>query len=610
MKFWRSLARLAGFAWPLYVTSGLLASVMFYLVPLLPGLVVKRIFDRLAVSAAGGSAAVPAAGGVETNGLLWLAAAIAGIGVMRFTSLLGASAAEQSLRQVVATLLRANVFEHILGRPGARPLPSSTGEAISRLRGDVEAIPAFLSWTLDPIGQSFAIGTALVVLWRVDPRLTLAVFGPLLATVMLVNVLGGRIRRLRLASRQSEGNVTGLIGEIVGGVLAVKVAGAEARVIAHFRALNAERRRAVLRDTALSRGIEALTYNISSLGVGLLLVLVALRLRAQPGTFAVGDFALFVSYLEWVTVITSMFGQYLTNFRQTDVSLKRLADLVDDPAPDRVLTRHRPVHLWRPLPELVEAPRTDDDDLATLTARGLSFVWPDGARAIDGVDLTIRGGTVTVITGPIGAGKTTLLRVLLGLLPAESGAIHWNGRPVDDPAAWFVPPRAAYTPQTPRLFSDTLRDNLLLGLARDDAALAEALARAVFDADVEAMPDGLDTRIGPRGTRLSGGQAQRAAAARMHLRTPSLLVFDDLSSALDVETEARLWDRLFAIPRRTVLAVAHRRGALGRADQVVVVDGGRVVAVGTVAELLAESEVFRRLWVTSLSPAPTTPRTR
>lgn len=587
MSVWRPLLRLARYAWPLYAASGLLASGLFYLVPLLPGLVLKAIFDRLGDDAA-------ATGGQPA--LLWLVAAMAGIGAMRFTSLLGAVAAEQSLHQVIRTLLRANLLEHILSRPGARPLPGSTGEAISRLRGDVEAVPQFLSWTLDPIGQSLAIGAALAVLWRVDPRLTAAVFGPLIGAVALVHALGGRIRRLREASRESEGAVTGHIGEIVGAVLAVKVAGAEGRVTAHFRDLNARRRRAVVRDAALSRLIEALTYNLSTLGIGLLLVVLALRLRTAPGTFAVGDFALFVSYLEWVTVITSMFGQYLTHLRQTEVSLGRLAALVDAPDPAAVLVRRRPVHLWAALPPVPQPRRTADDALATLSVRGLTMHWPDGSRGVEDVDLDLAGGTVTVVTGPVGAGKTTLLRTLLGLLPADGGDVRWNGRRVDAPAAWFVPPRCAYTPQAPRLFAETLRDNIALGLAADDTALAMALHRAVLDADVAAMPDGLGTRLGARGTRLSGGQVQRTAAARMLVREPSLLVFDDLSSALDVESEAALWDRLMAIPGRTVLAVATRRAALQRADLIVVMDAGRVVARGTAEALWGTSEVFRGLW--------------
>lgn len=594
MSVWRPLARLARYAWPLYAASGLLASCVFYVVPLLPGLVLKAIFDRLAADPTAVGRVAGAAG--STTALTWLVAAVAGIGVLRFTTLLGAVAAEQSLHQVIRTLLRANLLEHILSRPGARPLPGSTGEAISRLRGDVEAVPQFLSWTLDPIGQSLALGTALVVLWRVDPRLTLAVFGPLIATVLVVHGLGDRIRRLRQASRESEGAVTGHIGEIVGAVLAVQVAGAQARVTAHFRDLNARRRRAVLRDAALGRFIEALTYNLSTLGIGLLLVVLALRLRAAPGSFAVGDFALFVSYLEWVTVITSMFGQYLSNLRQTEVSLGRLAGLVDAPDPAAVLVRHRPVHLLGALPDVPQPQRAAADALETLSAAGLSMRWPDGSRGLDGVDLELAAGTVTVVTGPVGAGKTTLLRVLLGLLPADGGAIRWNGRPVAAPDRWFVPPRCAYTPQAPRLFAEPLRDNVLLGLAAGDAALADALYRAVVDRDVAALPDGLATPLGPRGTRLSGGQVQRVAAARMLVRTPSLLVFDDLSSALDVETEARLWERLAAIPGRTVLAVASRRAAFQHADQIIVLDAGRVVARGTAETLLAASEAFRRLW--------------
>jgi len=164
------------------------------------------------------------------------------------------------------------------------------------------------------------------------------------------------------------------------------------------------------------------------------------------------------------------------------------------------------------------------------------------------------------------------------LLPRERGDIRWNGRVVGDPATFFVPPRAAFTPQVPRLFSETLRENLLLGTGDGGSRLPAAVDAAVMEADVAAFEDGLETFVGPRGVRLSGGQVQRAAAARMFVRAPELLVFDDLSSALDATTEAELWSRLFARSRDlTCLVVSHSPIALARADRVIVLEDGRLV---------------------------------
>ena len=176
--------------------------------------------------------------------------------------------------------------------------------------------------------------------------------------------------------------------------------------------------------------------------------------------------------------------------------------------------------------------------------RGLTALHGESKRGVSDVSFTVPRGSFTIITGQVGSGKSTLLRAILGLLPAQAGEVCWDGEAVVDRASFFRPPRSAYTPQTPRLFSDTLAENISQGVAIDRAELDAAVYQAVMEPDVAQLEKGLDTLVGPRGVRLSGGQIQRSAAARMFVRRPALLVFDDLSSALDVETERLLWERL------------------------------------------------------------------
>ncbi len=316
----------------------------------------------------------------------------------------------------------------------------------------------------------------------------------------------------------------------------------------------------------------------------------------RGGGFTVGDFALFVYYLTFVTQFIQNFGKFMTYFKVSEVAKDRLLALLQGADPQR-LTEHHPLYLRGELPEPEEPVRTKKDRLDVLEVHGLTYRYPETGRGIEGIGLRLERGSFTVITGRVGSGKTTLVRTLLGLLPKQAGEILWNGEPVTEPSEFFVPPRSAYTPQIPRLYSDTLENNILLGIRPEGERLRRAIRSAVLEEDLERLPQGLSTVIGPRGVKLSGGQAQRTAAARMFVRDAELLVFDDLSSALDVDTEWKLWERLEEQRQGAAcLVISHRKAALMRADRIIVLKQGRVDAAGRLEELLETNEELQNLW--------------
>lgn len=466
----------------------------------------------------------------------------------------------------------------------------------------------------------FAVGGLAILLW-IDGRVTLFVFLPIVSVIVLAHVTGTRLQRVRAESRAATAQVTGALGEIFGAVQAIQVAGAETRVIAHLRRLGGQRQKAMLRDQLLELVLNAVFANTASLGAGLTMLVAASALRC--GDFTIGDFALFATYLLQVTDMTGFLGWMVAAYQQMTVAFRRGVALLQG-APPATLVAYHPVPVKEPLPPLPALVKEANDHLETLRVEGLTLRYPDRG-GIEDVSFTLPRGSLTVVTGRIGAGKSTLLRALLGLLEAQSGTIHWNDQRIRQPAAFLVPPRVVYLPQMPTLLSGAIRDNILLGINATPSQLNQAVHAAVLEPDLAGFPAGLDTMIGARGVRLSGGQIQRVAAARMFVRAltapAELLVIDDLSSALDATTEQQLWQRLQQFStldfrsrvqpsdkgeqskiknqksKITCLVVSHRPTVLAQADQILLMEEGRLAASGRLPDLLEQSATMRALYM-------------
>jgi ATP-binding cassette, subfamily B, bacterial len=519
--------------------------IMWFATPLLPGWLTAKVFDELQTRG--------------VTGHFWGLASLL-LGVQAAAAMLIHAGHRIYIQGVEASknAMRVNAVAGQLasGGPSAAPRTVPVGDAVSRLRDDPFDVLFLLDNWVDLAGSLIYGIIASIVLIRIDPVAGIAGIAPMLIVGLLNSRVGAYARRFRGRSRAASSAVGDFLNSAFEASLTVKVAGAQPAVLRRLRELNDRRAHSQARDGIWNELVWTLNSAMADIFVGVALLVAARR------SMTTGEITLFAAYLVNLVWLPMRIGGTVVGRRRYEVSAGRLDALVAPCEPGAVdrLTEHRimPVLGGRPV---VPSSPPSRQRLERLEVRGLTVK----ARGLVGIDLTISRGDLVVVSGAVGVGKTSLLRAVIGLTEIDEGEVLWNGSPVGDRAAFFVPPQCAYVAQVPRLFADSLVNNLRLGydLSQDDVLAAVSLA--AFDDDASGFPRGLETLVGTRGVRLSGGQAQRAAAARALVHRPELLVLDDLTSALDVETELELWSRL-AAAGMTVLAASNRPAALARAD--------------------------------------------
>ncbi len=480
--------------------------------------------------------------------------------------------------RLVEARVKRDLFDTILRQQPAFLAAFPAGDLMSRLSSDVQMVRLLFGFTtLGIVNTSTAIVLTATQMLRLSPLLAVAVTLPLLGGFAITLGFVGRFRAITRRMQEANARVSDHVLSSYQGIATIKAFGAEQALERRFAPLNDEALQANLQQARVRVGIGPVLSLSSSVNVFLLLWIGGPM--AMAGELTVGELVAFTTLVAFLTGPLRGMTFILSLFKQAQAAVDRL-DAVMGPAP------HRP-----DLPDPRPAPTAPPG----LELRDLSFRYPDADDdALSGVSATVAPGRTLGVFGPTGSGKTTLLRAIVRLADPPAGTILVDGTDVrrldlDDwrRAAVLVPQRAF-------LFSETVRDNVLLGA---DADLDALLRRAQLHVDMAALPQGVESQVGEAGLTLSGGQRQRVALARGLARDHELLLLDDVLSAVDHATEARLIEELQRGPRRpTTIIVANRISALRHADVIVVLEAGRMVDRGTHEELASRPGPYRDAW--------------
>lgn len=547
---------------------------------LIPALIIKLIFNSLDVESTS----------FDRIGLYCILLVI--VALIRGLTMYGGFRVDILHKFYTGSLLRKNMVKSLLENAENRKVSSSVGEVLNYLRDDTEEAENTFDLLIDSIGYMVFGIIALVILLNISIKITLFVFIPLILILTVVQLMRKKIIIFRKNSRTATAKVTGIISELFNSVQTVKLNSAENNVLKYIKELNNHRYKCALKDTMLNQILTSIFDNIQNLGTILVLFLSAHAIT--KGDITVGDFTVFISFLNYVYNSTTFIGKFITAYKQAGVSFERMLQITDDASGKKIL-EYSDIYLNKEIPFPINY-CCNKEPFKKLEISNLSYIYESTGRGIDNISFTVKKNSFNVITGRIGSGKTTLLKTILGSLPKKNGEIYWNGELVNNPLNAFIPPKVSYTSQVPNLFSDSIKNNILLGIPENNVNMDEITYCAVLEDDISTFDMGIETLTGPNGVKLSGGQKQRLAIARMYARQSQIYIIDDISSALDVDTEIKLWSRLFSKKDITCIAVSNKKIALEQADNIIVLKDGKIASQGTLNYLLDNSPEMKAIW--------------
>jgi ATP-binding cassette subfamily B protein len=475
--------------------------------------------------------------------------------------------------------LRNRMYAHLQGLELGFFAGQQTGQLMSRSTVDLASVRFFLGYGLVFIAQSaLTILLASAAMFLLQPGLAALALLPVPFVVLISARYGRRSRPALTEVQQRIAELTADVEENVSGVRVVKAFAAEDRQLARF----GDSVTRVFEQSMIATRLRAF-YNpfIGFLpNLGLAVILLVGGRQVVNGSLTLGDFTAFYAYLLMLIGPMRQLGIALGLAQRATASGGRIFELLDR-EPRLVAPEGAP-----PLPE----------GAGRVEMRDVSFAY-NGTPAIRDVDLVVEAGTTVALVGATGSGKTTLVQLLGRLYDVTSGAVRIDGADVREVDLRSLRDAIAVVDDDPFLFSASVHDNI--AYARPEASREEvelAARRAQAAAFIEALPDGYDTRVGERGLTLSGGQRQRIAIARALLADPRILVLDDATSSVDASTEQAIKQALREVMAgRTTFVIAHRLSTIALADEIVVLEDGRISARGTHAELLERSPLYAEI---------------